>query len=397
MTASGISRGRPSDQMPAKIMMVAGEASADLHASTLLQRLRELDPQIQAYGVGSEKLRQAGARVDFDFSRTSVVGIFEAIPKLRYFLNARDRLVLSIASEKPGLAVLLDLPDFNLSLAKKIKLKYPDLKIVYYISPQIWAWRRGRVKTIKKYVELMLVILPFELKFYQDAGVPVRFVGHPLTQVVRPGKPREELREEFGVARDEIMIAFLPGSRKEELGHYVVPAFTAFNQLAGEFPVKVFFALAPNLPERLVRSYLASCPAKIEIISGRTYDLLFASDLGLLGSGTATLEAALAELPMVILGKMNWLNYLLVRPFAYVNRAGLPNFLAGRDIVPELLMADCNADRIYQELRKLVTDHSYRAAMKSELAKIRNQLGEKNANDEAARAILALLRPGQVI
>ena len=374
-------------------MIVAGEASADLHASTLVKSLRGIDPEIEVYGVGSEKLKQAGARIVRDFSRVSVVGVLEAVPKIKYFLKARDQLVESVAAEKPDLVVLLDLPDFNLSLAKKIKQKFPAQKIVYYISPQVWAWRKGRVNTIKKYVDRMLVILPFEKKFYEDAGVPVKFVGHPLIQIVKPAKPRERLRKEFGIAPDETMLAFLPGSRKGELEHYVPPALTAFEKLQAEFPLKIFFALAPTLEEKLAHEYLKRHSAKVEIIPDRTYDILFASDLGLLGSGTATLEAALAELPMVILGKMKKINYWLVKPFTYVNRGGLPNFIAGRDIVPELIMGECNPERIYQELKKLITSPDYRNQMKDDLGKIREQLGAKNANQEAASEIIKMLKP----
>jgi len=378
--------------MALKILIVAGEASADLHASTLVKKLRELEPSLEVYGAGSDHLQQAGAKILFDFSKQSVVGVLEALPKLKFFLYARNRLVQSIAREQPDLVLLLDLPDFNLRLAPKIKREFPGQKIVYYISPQVWAWRRGRVKTIKKYVDLMLVILPFELKFYEDAGVPVKFVGHPLVQAVKPSKVREQLRKDFGVAEGETMLAFLPGSRKEELGHYVAPAFQAFARLQAEFPLKIFFALAPTLQEKLVNEYRKRSPAQIEIVPGRTYDLLFASDLGLLGSGTATLEAALAELPMVILGKLKRLNYYLVKPFTYVDRVGLPNFIAGRDIVPELIMGEVNPERIYQELARLIRSEDLRQKMKAEFRQIREQLGAKDASLEAAASILEIIR-----
>jgi len=377
--------------MASKILIVAGEASADLHASNLLKKLGELEPGIQCYGVGSEQLEKAGARILFDFSKQSVVGVLEAAPKLKFFLKARAQLLQSIASEKPDLVLLLDLPDFNLRLAPKIKQQYPGQKIVYYISPQVWAWRKGRVKTIKKYVDLMLVILPFEEQFYEEAGVPVKFVGHPLVPVVKPSKTREELRRDFKVAGNETMLAFLPGSRKEELGHYVAPAFQAFARLQAEFPLKIFFALAPTLHEKLVNEYRERYPAQIEIVRGRTYDLLFASDLGLLGSGTATLEAALAELPMLILGKLKKLNYYLVKPFTYVNRVGLPNFIAGRDIVPELLMSEVNPERIYQELAKLIRSEDLRRQMKAEFRQLRERLGERDASLEAAKSILEII------
>lgn len=378
--------------MSPKIMIVAGEASADLHASTLVSKLKELLPELQVYGVGGEKLRAAGANIWFDFSQVSIVGVLEAVPKLKFFLDAFLKLIGSIKTEKPDLVLLLDLPDFNLKLARVIRCRCPGQKMAYYISPQVWAWRKYRIRAIKKCMDLMLVILPFEVLLYEKAGARVRFVGHPLTQIVKPSKDREQLRQEFGIGPDELAVAFLPGSRKSELSLLVPASLSALAKLQKEFPLKVFFARAPTLPEELVKKYLAARPAQVEIVSGRTYDLLFASDLGLLGSGTATLEAALADLPMLILGRLTWLNYLLVRPLAYITTVGLPNLIAQKPIVPELIMSAVNPERIYIELKKLITSQEHRERIKADLRKVAATLGEKNANQEAALAIAELIR-----
>jgi len=373
-------------------MIVAGEASADLHASNLIRELKKLEPEVEIYGVGGEKMKEAGANILFDFTRVSVVGILEAVPKLKYFWDVRNRLLESIALEKPDLIVLMDLPGFNLHLSRKIKERYPGQKVVYYISPQVWAWRTSRVKKIKKHVDLMLAILPFEENFYQKHGVPVKFVGHPLMQVVKPSKSREELRKEFGVGPDEIMLAFLPGSRKVELNHYVPPSLKALARLKKEFPLKVFFAQAPTIKREFIEQYRSRYPMDLEIVSGRTYDLLFASDLGLLGSGTATLEATLAELPMLIMGKMLWINLFLVLIFIRVLTIGLPNLIAGKRIVPELLMTQANSYTITRVLKKIITDKEYRERMKSELAKIHAGFGDRNASQAAAQEIMKMLK-----
>lgn len=375
-----------------KILIVAGEASADLHASSLILKLKELEPKIEVYGVGGENLKQAGAQIWFDFSQMGVVGILEVIPKLSFFLKARAQLAKSVATEKPDLVILLDLPDFNLSLAKKIKRQHPNQKICYYISPQVWAWRKGRVKTIKKYIDQMLVIFPFEVDFYEKAGVPVKFVGHPLIERVRASKAREELRKDFGLKPEEILLAFLPGSRQEELRLYMPPALSALEKLQKEFPLRVMMALAPTLKEEMAQAYLGKSKAKIELISGRTYDILFSADLGLIGSGTATLESALAELPMVILARSSTLNYLLARPFVKVPFFGLPNLIAEKEICPELFMYNVNPEKIYQELKKLILQSDQRLQQKAELKKIRACLGEKSASLEAAKAILEMLK-----
>jgi len=380
------------NQMPKKIMLIAGEASADLHASALILKLRELDPEIEVYGVGGENSRKAGARIWFDFSRMGVVGILEAIPKLRFFLKARARLSQSIETEKPDLVILLDLPDFNLSLAKKIKKKKPGQKIAYYISPQVWAWRGGRVKIIRKYIDQMLVIFPFEEEFYRQAGVPVKFVGHPLLARVRSEKSREQLRAGFGVKPDELLLVFMPGSRKEELKVYLPPALAGLERLQKEFPLRAMMPLAPTLSGELVQSYLSRSRARLEVVSGKTYDLLFAGDLGLIGSGTATLEAALAGLPMLILARSSTVNYWLARFFVHTEFYGLPNLIAGKEIAKELFMYQVNPDQIYLDLKKLIASPEQRARMKSELIQIRGRLGEKDASAEAGRAILAMIK-----
>lgn len=373
-------------------MIVAGEASADLHASNLVRELKSLEPQIEIYGAGGDKMKAAGADILIDFTHASVVGALEVIPNLKFYWDARNRLLASVAKEKPDLVVVLDMPGFNIHLVRKIKEQNPKQKIVYYISPQIWAWRKSRVKKIKKYVDRMLVILPFEEKFYHDEGVPAKFVGHPLMQLVKPGKPREELRKEFGVGPDEIMLAFLPGSRKVELGHYVASSFKAIARLQKQFPIKAFFAQAPTIKKELIEQYLKKYPVKIEVVPGRTYDLMFASDLGLLGSGTATLEATLAELPMVIMGKMRWINSLILVFMLRVTKVGLPNLIAGKWIVPELLMTMANSYTIARHLKKIITNDEYRERMKSDLAKIHKEFGTQDASQVAALEIIKLLK-----
>lgn len=377
--------------MSGKILVVAGEASADLHASAVVKRLKKQEPEIDVYGVGGKHLKEAGARIWFDFSSIGVVGVWEVLPKLKYFLDARKQLLESIEKEKPDLVLLLDLPDFNLSLAKKIKEINPSQKIVYYISPQIWAWRRWRVRAVKKYIDLMLVIFPFEVEFYQSAGVPVKFVGHPLLERIHPSQSREELRKKFQVGTKQILLAFLPGSRKEELRLYLPRSLPALERLKKEFGIKIILARAPTLEQEFLEKYLSHYPEILEIISGEVYDLLFASDLALVGSGTATLETALAGVPMVILARTSWLNYLLVRPLVHTPFYGLPNLIAGKEIAVELVMGAVNSRRIYQELSRFLLSSEQREQAKKELEQIQNKLGEKKASQEVAEQILSLL------
>ncbi len=374
-----------------KILVVAGEASADLHASAVVRELLTANSDIEVYGVGGKHLQQVGAKIWFDFSQTGVVGVWEVIPKLRYFLKARSQLIKSIETEKPDLVLLLDLPDFNLSLAKKIKKLNPHQKIVYYISPQIWAWREGRVKLVKKYIDLMLVIFPFEVEFYQKAGVKVKFVGHPLVERVKPSLARDEVRKKLGIKPDELALLFLPGSRKEEINIYLPRSLPALAKLSKEFPLKTILVKAPTLSQEFLLDKLGEYKDIVQIVSGNIYDFLFAGDLALVGSGTATLECALAQLPMVILARTSLLNYLLVRPLVHTRYFGLPNLIAKKEIVPELYMWKVNPQKIYEELKNILNSEEKKKAIKNELARIKKVLGEKNASKEVAGELLNLL------
>jgi lipid-A-disaccharide synthase len=377
--------------MPAgpKILVVAGEASADRHAASLIEHWRRLAPGLEVYGMGGQQLRQAGARLLFDLAQLGVVGIVEVVPNFARFYRAYRQLLDSIDSEHPDLVLLLDLPDFNLYFAGRAKARHPELPILYYISPQVWAWRKGRVKKIKRRINKMLVLFPFEVEFYRRHGVDVEWVGHPLKDQVKSSASQAELRQRFGVAAASPVVTLLPGSRAGELRLYLPILKEAVIALRAKHPEIAFLvAAAPTIPrETLASAWPASGPVKI--IEGATYDALFAADLALVASGTATLETALLGVPMVIMGKTSWPNYLMARPFVSVPFYGLPNLLAGKEIVPELIMWNCNPARVTAEAESILNSPARQADIRRDLAQLRETLGPDGASARAAAAAQA--------
>ena len=376
----------PTGPQSPKLLVVAGEASADRHAASLIEHWRKLAPGLEVYGAGGRHLRQAGARLLFDFTQLGVVGILEVIPNLARFYQAYRQLLDSIHRENPNLVLLLDLPDFNLFFAGRVKAKHPNLPILYYISPQVWAWRKGRVKKIQRRINKMLVLFPFEKDYYRRFGVDVEFVGHPLKDQAKPSAGQTELRQRFGVADAAPVVALLPGSRSEELRLYLPVMKQAALALQARHPKIAFLAAAAPTVRRetLASAFPASLPVKI--VEGATYDALFAADLALVASGTATLETALLGIPMVILGKTSWPNFLMARPFVSVPFYGLPNLLAGKEIVPELIMWNCNPARVTAEAESILGNPDRQADIRKDLAQLRETLGPDDASARAAAA-----------
>ncbi len=375
-----------------KILIVAGEASADMHAAALVERLRELRPGVEVFGAGGRELKRVGARILHDFTGTGVVGIAEVLPALRTFYRVHKKLVRAAIEERPNIVLLLDLPDFNLYLAKKIRANNPGQKILYYISPQVWAWRRGRVKLIRRRIDKMLVIFPFEVEFYEREGVSVEFVGHPLADRVRRSAPRDELRRRFAVEDAGRVIALLPGSRREENKQYVAPMAGAVERLIEHDPgLRFLVAVAPTVSLERMEEGFGGFGEKVKLVQGATYDVLAASDLAIVASGTATLETALLGVPMIILVRTSLFNYFIARPFVRVDAYGLPNLVAGRRIVPELFMGGANAENIHRETRDILEDHERYEKMKHDLEEVKDAVSVEDASKRAAEAVAGFM------
>jgi lipid-A-disaccharide synthase len=365
-------------------MIVAGEASGDLHGGNLVRAMRRIDPDLRFSGVGGKRMREAGVELLADAADMAVVGLTEVVFKLAMILRVMRRLKASLRKEPPDLVILIDYPDFNLPLARTARKR--GLKVLYYISPQVWAWRKGRIETIRKAVDRMVVILPFEEKFYRDAGVDVTFVGHPLLDEVRKKYARSEALKRFGLREEAITVAILPGSRRSEAALLLPEMLRACRILTEKIS-----PIAGTLDPTFVRNILRQFPIRVNVIPDEIYDVIAVADAAIVASGTATLETALLETPMVVVYKVSGVSYAIGRRFIRVDHISLVNLIAGRAVVPELIQTEANPERIAAEVRELVTRRGNARDMKFALAEIRGKLGTPGASQRTARIACDML------
>ena len=372
------------------IMLVAGEASGDMHGAKLVAAMREQAPNLTVCGIGGPALADQGMEILYDSSRLAVVGIIEVISHLRFIREAMRALEKRLREQPPGLLILIDYPDFNLIMAKKAKRL--GIPVFYYISPQVWAWRSGRVKTIKKLVDRLTVILPFEKEFYQKRGMKVEYVGHPLMDTVRAVRPRTEFLHSLGIAPESTVIGILPGSRRREIAA-MLPIFLGAAKIMQKQLGKVVFLLplAPTLSEAdLLANGLAEAGVEVRVIRENRYELMAACDAVMAASGTVSLELAILDVPMVVAYKVSPLTYFLGRRLIKVQYASLVNLVAGREVVPELLQDDAGPEKIAAATMRLVANRAERALMLAGLAEVRERLGGEGASARAARLALSL-------
>ena len=367
-----------------QIMIVAGEASGDLHGGNLVQAIHRIDPEIRFYGVGGRKLRVAGVELTADAAEMAVVGLTEVVSKLGFILKVMSQLKASLKKDRPDLLILIDYPDFNLPLARAAK-KY-GVKVFYYISPQVWAWRRGRIGKIKKIVDRMAVILPFEADLYKEAGVDATFVGHPLLDVVRTKYPRKDALVRFDLAEGVTTVGILPGSRQSEVTRLLPVMLRAAEIIKEKIkPVQFVLPLADTLDFASVSQIIAEYPVAVRLIPDEVYDVIACTDIAMVASGTATLETALMETPMIIIYKVSALSYYIGRMVIDVDHVGLVNIIAGKEIVPELIQFEASPEKIAAAVIDILTTKGRKEDIRAELKKIRGMLGSHGAAERVAR------------
>lgn len=365
-----------------RIMISCGEASGDLYAGALAAELRARAPAAEIVGFGGRRLRAAGASLTGDFTGLTVTGLTEAVRVLPRSYAMYRRLVAAARARRPDVFVAIDFPDFNFRLMAA--LRRLGVPVVYYVSPQLWAWRPGRLQTMKRLVNLVLVIFPFEESIYARVGVPVRFVGHPLVDLARAGRPRGPFLRGHGLQPDAPTVALLPGSRPNELRRIAPVIAAALPRIRAAVPrVQFVVARASNLPDGLFTGFRDGV-----VVPDATDETLSASDVAITASGTATVQAALHERPMVVVYRVSPLTYTLGKPFLKVDMYAMPNLVAGRRIVSELIQADCTPERIASETIALLTDADRYARTREALRTVRERLGAPGASGRAADAIL---------
>ncbi len=365
-----------------KLAVVAGEASGDLHAAEVIRELKKLDPDFQSFGIGGDLLQRQGTKILYHAREMGIVGLFNVIRHLGMFRRIFRELLECIEKERPDVVLLVDYPDFNLRVAKRCKEM--GLRVVYYISPQIWAWRPGRVKHIARYVDHMVVIFPFEEDFYREHKVPVTYVGHPLIEQMAMLK-RPLPRAGEGGAERRVRVALLPGSRGMEVNALLPPMLDAVEILRRDHTIEPFILQAPTIDYPELEAIVRSKQADVPILPHDRGEALSAADIALSSSGTATLECAIVGTPVVVMYRLSPMTYRLAKWLVKLPHFSLVNIVAGKRIVPELLQHEVTGPNIAAAARELLAN---RDRVQKDLAAVKAKLGEYGASRRAAEAIM---------
>lgn len=375
-----------------QILVVTGEASGDAHAAELVAALQARRPDFRFFGMGGSRLAARGVELLYGAHEVSVMGITEVLPKIPRILQVMRGIAAAAAERRPACAILVDIPDFNLRLAAKLKAL--GVPVAYYVSPMIWAWRRGRVKTIRKRVDRMLCILPFEEDFYRDSGVDARYVGSPVVEQVPAPASTTTFRQRLGLPVEAPTLALLPGSRMSEIRRLLPTLVSAAKQLSAERPgLQIVVPVAPTIPREEITSRFEGSGLSPRLVDGRAPEVVGASDAAIVASGTAVLEAGLMQRPLVVVYRVSLITYLVGRLMLKVAHVALVNLLAGRRLVPELLQGEMTPERIAAEIRRVWDPGPPREEMLRGLEEVRGRLGGPGAAERAAEAVLELLPP----
>jgi lipid-A-disaccharide synthase len=376
---------------PKKILLVAGEVSGDLHGSHLMGAIQRIDPDIRFFGVGGEGLERAGMKLLYHSQSLSVVGITEVLLKLKPILKALRGLKRSLDRERPDLVILIDFPDFNLRIAKMAHRR--GIPVLYYISPQVWAWRSNRIKLIARLVKKMIVLFSFEVPLYEAAGVDVEWVGHPLLDIVKPALSKEKAFQQLGLDPNRRTVGLLPGSRIREVERLFPPLLGSAHLLQKEIPdLQFIIPLAPGIPKTMLSSWMENISVPVKVVEGFTYDVMNLAELLITASGTATLEGAILGKPMIIIYKVSLPSSWVARAMVRVDHIGLVNLVAEKEIAPELLQKEVNPQRIADEALRILRDPILSRKMTESMGEVRQKLGEPGAAQRAAHIVLSLMK-----
>jgi lipid-A-disaccharide synthase len=371
------------------ILIVAGEASGDLHGASLILSLKKLHRGFNFYGIGGSKMIDAGLNAIYNINQMAFLGFIEILKHLPFIRRVKRDLISTVIEKKIDTVILIDYPGFNLNLAKK--LKKLGLKVIYYISPQIWAWGKGRIKTIRDTVDQMIVVFPFEEKIYKDASVNVEYVGHPLIEHISNYNflTRDELDEELGLVKEKNIFLILPGSREHEILKIFPECIKAASKLAKKYNLQIVVACAPNLDENLIKN---SVPESDFILAkGFTYDLLKHSFFGIIKSGTSTLEAAYFGIPFIVVYSTNMITYWLGKKVVKIKNIAMVNIILGKNLIKELIQNDVNELKIIEECDAILSSNYEMLRIKNELLGIRDLLGDPGSSDKSAKIIFDLV------
>jgi lipid-A-disaccharide synthase len=373
------------------VLIIAGEVSGDLHGASLIRELKKLDSSLKIFGIGGDKMQAEGMELIYHIDKMAFLGFVEVIKHLPFIKKVQRDIIYEVSKRNVKEVVLIDYPGFNLSIAKKLKKLKLEPELIYYITPQVWAWGKGRVNKIRDLFKKVLVVFPFEEKFFKSKNVDAEFVGHPLIQEINKYNflSRDKLNEKFGLDPAKPILLILPGSRKQEVKTIFPEVIKAASKLAEEFVLQVVVACSVNINESVF--YELTDQKNFKVIRGYTYDLLKHAKFGIVKSGTSTLEAGLMELPMVIIYKTSMLTYKIGKSLVKIKNIGMANIVLDEQVVPELIQDDANAENIFIESKNILSDDKLYADIKQKLGGINKVLGDKNAPENAAKIIYSLL------
>lgn len=369
-----------------KVMISAGEASGDLHGASVARALKRLDPSVEIFGMGGQSMREAGVEIVQDIADLGVIGFVEVIRNLPRLFRLRDFLIRLMDERQPDVIVLIDYPDFHMRLAPHAKER--RIPVISYIAPSAWAWRKGRAKSTAKMVDHIAAIFPFEAKVYEEAGASVTFVGHPLLDIVQPSMDKEAAYSFFSADRQKPIVLLLPGSRKNEINR-LLPVMLAGAQKIQQISTgcQFFLPIASTISREMLQAIVKEYTVKVHFVSDHIYDLMQIADVAVAASGTVTLEAAILGLPSVVIYKMSPLTYWIGRRLVKLPDVSLPNIVAGKRVIPELLQSEVNADNIAKETLFLLKEGPA-IAVRDKLREIRERLGSGGAVERVAQLVL---------
>ena len=371
------------------LLIIAGEESGDLIGASLIRELMKLNQDLNIIGIGGDRMRNEGMNIIYHINDMAFLGFAEVVKHIPFIRKVQADLTAAVVDLNINDAVLIDYPGFNLSIAKK--LKKIGTRIVYYVSPQLWAWGYGRMSKIKKLIDKMLVVFPFEEKLYNDNDVDVSFVGHPLIERINDYDflSREELYNKFQLDLSKDILLLMPGSRKQEIKKIYPSVTIAAKQLAEDFNLQTIIACSANLYENIF--YKKGQPSGIKVVKGYTYDLMKYAKFGIIKSGTSTLESGFFEVPMIVVYKTSGLSYMIGKNLIKVNKIGMVNILLDDNVVPELIQNDVTPGKIYEASKEILGNEKIYTSMKRKLSGVKSKLGTAGASARAAKHIYALM------
>ncbi len=372
------------------VVIVAGEASADLHGSNLVKAMVRSNPNIVFWGIGGKRLEEVGVKILFSSSEMAVVGLTEVLSRLYTIAKASRKLKYILKNDRPDLLILIDYPDFNINVARTAKRF--QIPVLYYISPQVWAWRRGRVRKLSRRIDRMGVILPFEEEFYRQRGMEVDYVGHPLLDAYPEDLDKEKAMVQFGVELDHPVVGMLPGSRKQEIRNLLPIMVKSAEILGKSYPnIKCLLALARTIDTEFVQTFIVNSEVSIKVIQGDIYQVLSVCDVAQVASGTATMETAIMGVPMVIAYKVSPITFWIGKIVVKVPCIGLVNLVAGEKVVPELIQNEVTPDRLAHETLTILEQEDVREKMIMKLKGIKERLGRGGASERTAKIALEMM------